>query len=39
MNATIGIYPLDTPIEIGRINGETVTLMVGKPTKGNTDDK
>ncbi|RYD48632.1 MAG: hypothetical protein EOP85_03170 [Verrucomicrobiaceae bacterium] len=28
-----GDYPLDTPLEIARINGKPVTLTVGKPTK------
>ena len=33
MTAKNGIYPLDTPLEIGRIDGKAVTLTVGKPTK------
>lgn len=33
MTAKSGIYPLDTPLEIGRIDGKAVTLTVGKPTK------
>jgi hypothetical protein len=30
MTAEDGIYPLDTPLEIGRIAGKPVTLTVGK---------
>lgn len=33
MSAKSGVYPLDTPIEIGRIDGKAVTLTVGKPTR------
>jgi len=30
MTAKDGIYPLDTPLEIGEIDGKPVTLTVGK---------
>ena len=33
MTASNGIYPLDVPLEIGRINGQPVTLQVGDPKK------
>jgi len=31
LKAVSGVYPLDTPLEIGRINGQALTLTVGKP--------
>ena len=33
ISATSGDYKLDTPVEIGRLDGKPVTLVVGKPTK------
>jgi hypothetical protein len=33
ISATSGDYKLDTPMEIGRLDGRPVTLVVGKPTK------
>ena len=33
VSATAGDYKLDTPIEIARLDGKPVTLVVGKPTK------
>ena len=33
VSATSGDYKLDTPVEIGRLDGKPVTLLVGKPTK------
>jgi len=32
VTATNGNYPLETPLEIERVNGTAVTLTVGKPT-------
>jgi hypothetical protein len=32
VTGTNGNYPLETPLEIGRVNGTAVTLTVGKPT-------
>jgi len=32
VTATHGNYPLETPLEIGRVNGTSVILTVGKPT-------
>ena len=32
LTAKGGTYPLDTPLEIGRVDGKPVTLTVGKPT-------
>ena len=33
ISATNGDYKLDTPVEIGRLDGKPVTLVVGKPTQ------
>ena len=33
VSATSGDYKLDTPIEIGRLDGKPVTLVVGKPDR------
>ncbi len=33
VSATSGDYKLDTPVEIGKLNGKPVTLVVGKPIK------
>jgi len=33
VTAASGDYKLDTPVEIGRLDGKPVTLVVGKPTK------
>jgi hypothetical protein len=33
ISATDGDYKLDTPVEIARLNGKPVMLVVGKPTK------
>lgn len=33
ITAKDGDYPLDTPVEIARFKGKSVTLTVGKPTK------
>ena len=33
VTATSGDYKLDAPVEIARLNGKPVTLVVGKPTK------
>ncbi len=33
ISATNGDYKLDTPVEIGRLDGKPVILVVGKPTK------
>jgi hypothetical protein len=33
ISATNGDYKLDTPVEIARLDGKPVMLVVGKPTK------
>jgi len=33
VSATSGDYKLDTPVEIGRLDGKPVTLVVGKPDR------
>jgi hypothetical protein len=33
VSATSGDYKLDTPVEIGRLDGKPITLVVGKPER------
>ena len=33
VSATSGDYKLDTPVEIGRLDGKSMTLVVGKPER------
>ena len=36
LTAKSGVYPLDAPLEIGRVEGKPMMLTVGKPTQEQT---